>query len=668
MTKRWYTFLALIISLLLIAVAAWSYRAAFSTPYDASYAHDLYDHSQWTIASSVRSIGDELLYQLAGYELVTKWDYFTINPETPPLGKYLYGWAIVWWGNAHLMSLLLFVAMLGLLTYLTFIVFKEPHLRSLALILVVANPLVLEQMSVAMLDLPQLIALLLHVIGILWIKRAKRIVLLATGTMLAGLGLGAFMAIKIGFFVLPILIADCYLLLRTKRLSTLIGIAGISGIFYLSVFLPYFLQGNSLIDFLKAEKWTLKFYLSSQARPFYPAPFTALLFGLNRSWSAGNSWSFIDQWSIIWPLSAFFLYLTLRSWRTISTTTRYITLLSTGLIISSALVPFFARYLLLAMPFFALITAHWYSRRDHPPLFSLFFLLIVAVQTIFFLFPAPQKTTREMAALWEKGAYQDLYQGLTLENTRAFGRDLFWRTGLTLERNIGLLKKTVSIEPVFAFPWQSEVNATVSIVYHTQLGTVTRKIPLKLKREQNQWRIAWNNNYLFNRYTDVAQIRLHHDSAVYGVMKTADGLIKAVPIDRPFISVVPAAIENEEAMQKMITAHTGMKKNDQEVLYKANLPPQWEADIGFIQPSLPESALKKEALDPGIRISLRPYIGMNFNAVRPVQRNQFAQVLDANLWRVAPVKGGTLIVTYRDGSEKTLLQRAPKNGKNITVP
>jgi hypothetical protein len=70
---------------------------------DVAHLTDLYHHSQWSVPLSTRTISDDQLYLVAGAELAQGAQPFAINPEVPPLGKYLYALATCclvihfWW-------------------------------------------------------------------------------------------------------------------------------------------------------------------------------------------------------------------------------------------------------------------------------------------------------------------------------------------------------------------------------------------------------------------------------------------------------------------------------------------------------------------------------------------------------------------------------------------
>ena len=249
--------------LLLISFAFYAFRNVYRTPYDNTYIQDLYDHSQWTMPISIRSIGDEKLYQLAGYISVTTGNLFTINPEAPPLAKYLYGFSILLTKNAYLFNIPLFLIAIFLVYKLAFEIIQNKKQASLACLLFCMSPLAIAQIKYTMLDLPQLLTFLAHAYMLLRYGKTKHIVF----ALLSGMFFGAFMGTKIGFFGLAILIADALYLYKMKRLSAILHIIITSILVYIAIFLPYILR-EGILQWLRAEKWVLWFYLSSNARAF----------------------------------------------------------------------------------------------------------------------------------------------------------------------------------------------------------------------------------------------------------------------------------------------------------------------------------------------------------------------------------------------------------------
>ena len=73
---------------------------------------NFYAFSQWSIPLSSRIMGDSLLYQHSGLDLVTTdFNPFKINPETPIFGKVLLGLFIVTFNNPHIFSIIFLISL-----------------------------------------------------------------------------------------------------------------------------------------------------------------------------------------------------------------------------------------------------------------------------------------------------------------------------------------------------------------------------------------------------------------------------------------------------------------------------------------------------------------------------------------------------------------------------
>ncbi|MBD3279770.1 MAG: hypothetical protein GF390_03595, partial [Candidatus Pacebacteria bacterium] len=93
--KKAHPQLVFILSLLIIiSLTGYFSRWIFISKFAAPYLLDFFDHSQWQIALSNRIMSDNELYQVAALKFLQTGQLFTVNPEVPPLGKYLYALAI----------------------------------------------------------------------------------------------------------------------------------------------------------------------------------------------------------------------------------------------------------------------------------------------------------------------------------------------------------------------------------------------------------------------------------------------------------------------------------------------------------------------------------------------------------------------------------------------
>jgi hypothetical protein len=85
-----------------ILILLFANRATLTSKYDAVYWKDRYEHSQWRLPLSPRTLGDNGLYAYEGYQLTGGEDPTKYNAEIPPLGKYAIGAVIRATGNSPL--------------------------------------------------------------------------------------------------------------------------------------------------------------------------------------------------------------------------------------------------------------------------------------------------------------------------------------------------------------------------------------------------------------------------------------------------------------------------------------------------------------------------------------------------------------------------------------
>lgn len=465
-----------------------SYRASYLHPYDHRYSRDLFDNSQWRIPESNRGIGDELLYQVASYELVNTWGYFEINPEVPPLGKYLYGISLSLTQNAFWINLPIFMFASWVVYQLACEIFKKYWQRNLALLLFLTQPVIFSQLNTTMFDLPQMLALLIHGLAISkLLNSSKRLMLF---TILAGLSAGAFVSLKIGYLILFIFIVDAFFLLRQKKWQNLLVIFLLTALIYPLTYLPYFLQGNSLIAFIKSQLWILHFYADSKVpvdRLLMPISFFT---GWYRGWSENAGWTHSEHWSLTWPM---FILIIVFSWVTRKNQSKsnsslsYLTVLFILIMFAYWLIPFWIRYLVLTIPLLILITV---SRLDKAMAIGTILLVVSLIQLPFSLISRPQPIAQHLTNLWRKGSYLDLYSYLEFASPRPerfeFAKKIekYEKKKQIQEREVNFVLGQYNI-------LSTKIPVTMQIKYQIPDKQISFNTKSSLVRVQNQWRLMW---------------------------------------------------------------------------------------------------------------------------------------------------------------------------------
>jgi len=655
--------LLIIISVFLVGLAVFAFRDIYQTSYDNVYIQDLYDHSQWTMPINIRSIGDEKLYQLAGYIAVTTGKLFTINPEAPPLAKYLYGISIVLTHNAYTFTLPLFIITSVFVYLLAFEITQNKKRAALTFLLFCSSPLAIAQIKYTMLDLPQLLTLLAHMYMLIRYSKTKYV----RFAVLSGIFFGAFMGIKIGFFGFAILIADALYLYKKKSLAAIIQILLVSIVTYIAVFAPYILH-EGFVHWFSAEKWVLSFYLSSRAHAFPGLAVIALFFGITKGWNAGDLWRFVEYWTVLWPIMGLMYIHTL--WKTflhrsiITHEYLYAIYITTLLFLSLLAVPFFPRYLLLVLPFLLMFVSKQILSLS--TYLKIILVIIIATHYILFLFPQPNREIADMQRLWKSSAYQDMYSYLDAKTKLSISRTQFWRKGKNLEYALQLKSIDVAFGSLpFILPWEDKVSTGVSVHYTTPVGLITYNIPVVLLRQQNEWKLRWNDNLLFPQYSTYQRIRYIPLLSTYSRIFLNNILISE-GLSSPFIYVVPKKIKNENMLQLQLFLLTELKKHDVEYLYKANNLPEKEVEIGPVLDNKILDRLKEE-LDQGIMVHERVRRVFYPNRIDPPEYQQALKILQSKKTVLYPQDGGYIELKHENGRVQKILYKEPAVGHDIIL-
>ena len=666
----------LFLILLILGLEIFSLRTTYLSALDMEYLRDLYDHSQWMLARSIRSVSDEQLYQVASYDLVTNWKFFNVNPEAPVLAKYFYGYAIKIFGNPNIFSLICYFSSIFLFYLITKEILKKKNLVKIALLIFITEPLIFHQASVTMLDLPQLVFFLGHIFSIIQLIKKARVKKL-TYAILAGFSLGCFVSIKIGFFGLIILFVDSLIFIfYLKKPLYLFPLFLIPPLIYIFSYFPYFIQGHNLWEFIKAQKWILKYWLFSASAPnyLYGLVISTILFGITKGWYEGAYWERIPEWTIFWPIYfTVLIYIILKfsnkvERKSLNLSILYFFLLITSFMVFYFFMPFFTRYLLLSLPLNIIITVYYLNLLKIDKKFVYLIGLIFVIQFFVYLSNPPLQTLKAIKQNWNLGTYQDLYAFVDKKTKIKYSRLQFWRKIKIFEHNLGVESRSVSIKLNKYFPWHSKISGTLFIIYQTPIGRIKNNQVIYLYKESNQWKIIWRDSLLLDNFSlDDDKIISRFKLGKFGKIIAKNGEISSWAKDWPYLLVVPNKIKDENTAQKQLTSLTNLKKFELELKYKANHLPDMPAEIGFLKPDFNLEKFKNLILDPGIIVEYRTTNEREYNTnfSKKIRDIQLLENLYKN--RLTPSIGGYIKIIKNNGEEKFLLERKIKNGEDISI-
>lgn len=291
----------LLFQLLLFGFIVWTNRGVYLKKFDPVSAKIRYEESQFVADPNKRSIviEDDEVYAWAGYNYINYLDPTKINFEHPPLGKIFVGVSIKFFGNPAVVQIFWGAALLFILYFLSLRVLNSKSIALIPGILLTCEPLFVDQIKFALLDLPQVF----FMIAALYLSIKEKIT--QKDIVLVGLCLGAATAIK--FFASGLLFAIfifgfLFFVRKIKVKNILLSFILMVFVYGVSYY-GFFLSGHSLIDFGKLHYYVLKYYRSFI--PNYP-PFEIwriIAVGQWRTWFGNSPFIPAPDWWIGWPIA-----------------------------------------------------------------------------------------------------------------------------------------------------------------------------------------------------------------------------------------------------------------------------------------------------------------------------------------------------------------------------
>jgi len=665
------------------------YRFVYQTPFDEKYARDLFDHSQYRIPQSPRSISDELLYQLAGVDYLKTGNVFNINPEKAPLAKYLYGLSIIFFKNGQVISILFFLITFIVYFYLIKMFIKNNFLVFICLLLFITEPIVYSQIAISMLELPELLFLLVHVyffIRLIKIKKFKKSNLL--DLLLAGVSLGAFNSIRFGLFAAVLIVVDFIFVLRKKMFFLFFLMIIFSMLFYVFTYFPYFLAGNDFVSFLKAQKWIVHHYIDSwrvsNIKTIYGAIFIYFLTGFNKGWYEGAIWERIPEWTIFWPIYIITFFIQLKQTFTLikkflqkKTSSEeinhlYINILLTFLIALMIFMPVFVRYLLLLFPFLILNTIKKISEFEKVNFYIkgsvIILLLIYLIQQLYYLNSPPNPIIKEITRQWQNSTYQDLYHLLKI-NDEKIDRISFWRRMKLIEKQIGLNKKEVRIKLKENFyPWKNKLKGEILVVLDTKIGKIKNQSETEFIKEKGRWKMIWQDKYLIPHLEQDDQVIGKFSLGKHGRIALNDGTILSDEEKRPFFFIIKKEVKNDKKVQLQLAELTNKGGTfDIEIIYRPNSLPDVPTEIGFIKEDYNLSDFDKIKLEKGIIYEMRPTRVFYPNLKKGYWIDLIKKIAWQNKSIIDPQWGGKIMIRKKNATLVIIKEKIAKDGKDLIL-
>ena len=590
MKKLTISFILLL--LLFAAVFFWANRANLSSIYDPAYWNDRFNHSQWRLPLSPRTIGDNGLYAFEGYQLIHGGDPTQFNAEIPPLGKYAIGAVIHVFGHDSwygvITSLLIFILYYMLAKKIA----KTTLFALVATTIFACDPLLVSQWPATMLDNLHLVFLLLFFILLgSYTKRKQNI----STIIMSGIALGAFSAVKFPVLSAILVSGGAYYIWQTnKNIRDIIILIITTITTYILTYAQYFLLGHTLIDWFHVQTWMINFYYHGSLQANMGSIWTTLL--VNRYQNLfTNLWQPVAEWTASWPIITILTgYVVVRflTQKPHKTTPLVFTISASILlmVILYTVIAFWTRYLLLILPFLYLGAAVVIRTFKHKWMIVVCIFTLISFNTYtswHILFPAPDADVQQFVYDWKHGFFQDMYERFTIKAKNKTDRYTFLRNMQQIARDGEIEATDITTNTIMPH------SVALTVTYHTrQLGEFTEHINLPVVNENNQWRIPWETHYFMSALQNGETLKTTVIPAKRGTLTDHTGQILAKDIPGFMIWITPKLIDQsrEQRMLKSLETLFGGLPRFSAVgfyhRYSVNSQPDWPVPIGVLPASV----------------------------------------------------------------------------------
>lgn len=617
--KKFIIFFCLVILLFHLVQIVYSQRALFTQNYDVAYWKDRYEHSQYELPLSKRTIGDDGLHAYAGYKLIKGSGPFSINIDKPPAGKYFLGLSILLFQNP-----LYIILFFGFGILIVFYLIAKHFLKDIssalfATTLLFLDPLFFSQFWITGLDLIQLFFLLLNLLLLLNVKKLRGWnIFFILGS---GLSLGFFAEVKPPILLPIIFIFEtAFLLYKGLRKEYLLFIFGL----FLGIIIPYIrfiYLGNGIIDIFKVHKFMASIYLQSQLKAHVGAIWLTLLMGKFPDVVTGSLIT-VSEWWILWPIiaftgviGAFLSFFTKKN----SVFSRELAVFLLASLIIFTFIPSYPRYLVLLLPFLYLFGISFFQRFINKGRLVLYLILLVfgIVNSFFFLLPKPNVSLNGFYYNLSHLYFHDIYQeniadakalNLTRNQFRHIANKAFEDAGI---REVDIKELNENI-PIFS----TKGDVKVRLTYKTQdLGSFYEEKVIKLVQKDGKWKIKWDWNLIFNGFSPDFIVQTRTILGKRGSIISFSGKILAQDYESYLVSVNPEKIDlkKESEMLNFISLIGGVKAPHLQNAYLENsLPGIYTSLVSLFYPLDQETKVKLLSF-PGIKII--PYQSRIYNGI-----------------------------------------------------
>jgi len=537
--------------LLYLAFVLFSNRALFFSAFDEPYWKDRFEHSQWSLPLSSRVIGDDGLYLYEGYRLIRGGNPVQSNAETPPLGKYFIGASVLTFRNGHIYGFITTSLLLAVFYALARRLTKHKLLSIAATLLLATDPLITDQFPLTMLDSLQALFLLGFLLVATHTPKRPGVHAFVLGVMLGGFSSVKFPALA------PVVAAVgiVYLRMVHRRLRIVLPFIAGAAVVYLGSYLPYFLSGHTLLEWVRVQKWIVRFYYPTKLEPTYFSALINLLSGQYQN-IFSREWSAAAHWSISWPaITVLAVTGGIRLFTDKRRRPEWIAAAGSaaGLLVFFCLIPFWTRYFVVLLPLLYLISTYALRKLNTKlvPAFMGVLLIGNAAAGIPSFFPTPEPTLRQIAFNWEHRYFRDIYQDIDPEGKTRLTRTAFYTTAMNAMYDAEIESVRIRLPDMSYSRFTQNQAVPVEVTYYTRsLGSFTETPVLHFRKTNGRWHLLWDWDLLIRDFHPELRLVTTVNPAKRGTIYASDKKPLAEDAMRPFIWITPGKVRaaDEEEM------------------------------------------------------------------------------------------------------------------------
>lgn len=367
--------------LLVVGLVTFSYRSVLSFKYDPPKYEDLYNNSQYVWPRGSGVLGDDTLYKVIGYKLISGENPFFMNYETPPFGKSLYGLAEYGSLNPYYVSGFFYLLSIFCVYSLAQIIFKNKLISWLSAFIFALNPLTAYQVGQTMLDLPMTVFMMLHIIFLFRSKQSNKKII---NIILSGIFLGLMAGTKIGYYIPAIILIDLIFLTYQKYSKFIVALLPSIVIGYVLSYFSYFIRHPNPIPWIRLHQKIIDYYSGSRGISDYFNETRTVFLNQYQGWWRPDTINMVE-WSILLPigvLATVWFLVNIRKYIKTNIYLAYLVVLGVGLLVMNSLIPFWPRYLMIVIPILSIVVGNLISKNK---IISLLFFMIYIPSFLVFL-------------------------------------------------------------------------------------------------------------------------------------------------------------------------------------------------------------------------------------------------------------------------------------------